>query len=476
MALTLAEQIEALRGQALQNPGFIEVAKLLGAILTIANDAGANITFDPDDFSGLGTDVSPKTVIKSGLSEEYFEGTGEDGDAIILKLKTINGEAINGTGNIVITPGEGGGSQTPLLQDVDADGYKIDDLGGINVRARSISGATYTAYDPLNKGTTMVLSNTNHTVKASSGQGCALGLTSKSSGKIYFEVKLDLAVNNTVGLAKAGTNTEGMVGDNSSSLSLYTNTSGYLLPAFTPLVSLFANNDIIGVLVNFTDLTVSFQKNGVDIAGASMDLEAATAYFPAMGNADASGQTTTNFGATAFAYPVPTGYTAGWYSGSVSLVDTIFTDDNGNTGFGTQVPAEKGDFVGNINVSGTVKTAHLKGTGSIPSINPGAGAGGSPTVSISGSDMAGVITVTTGGASPTFSAAIAVVTFNIVYGSVPKAVIISPANPLAARLTGSSKVVVDSATGLAVDSFTLSSNTNPLLNSSTYKFYYLVIE
>jgi hypothetical protein len=79
-----------------------------------------------------------------------------------------------------------------------------------------------------------------------------------------------------------------------------------------------------------------------------------------------------------------------------------------------------------------------------PTIVAGAGAGTSPTISISGSDAGGQITLTAGVAASA-SATIFTVTFNNAY-TVPPFVNFSPANSTAALLSGATMIYVTSTT------------------------------
>lgn len=81
---------------------------------------------------------------------------------------------------------------------------------------------------------------------------------------------------------------------------------------------------------------------------------------------------------------------------------------------------------------GHAQLTHLIGNTSTPTIAAGAGAGTSPTVSISGTDLAGQINITSG-TLPSISAIIVTVTFNQTFGSPPYC-ILWPANTNAAIL------------------------------------------
>lgn len=108
-----------------------------------------------------------------------------------------------------------------------------------------------------------------------------------------------------------------------------------------------------------------------------------------------------------------------------------------------------------------------------PTILAGTGAGGSPTVSISGTDVNGVISVTSG-TLPTGSAVVATISFSAAYGTTPKTIILTPANANAASLNALTMVWVDSA-GIGTGSWTINSGSTGLGASTVYKWYYQVL-
>jgi hypothetical protein len=107
--------------------------------------------------------------------------------------------------------------------------------------------------------------------------------------------------------------------------------------------------------------------------------------------------------------------------------------------------------------------------GTTPTFAAGTGAGTTPTITISGNDQRGLITITTG-TTPTASADVATITFANTWGAVPK-VMLTPAGANAAALTAAGAVYVDSAntTGTL---FKLSVGSTALAASTVYKFYY----
>lgn len=84
-------------------------------------------------------------------------------------------------------------------------------------------------------------------------------------------------------------------------------------------------------------------------------------------------------------------------------------------------------------VTGEALFAQFVPTGSAPTIAAGAAAGTTPTVSITGTNMAGIITVTTGTAT-TSTATLATVTFNGTLGTVPQGCTLQARNANAATL------------------------------------------
>jgi hypothetical protein len=126
-----------------------------------------------------------------------------------------------------------------------------------------------------------------------------------------------------------------------------------------------------------------------------------------------------------------------------------------------------------LNSNGTLYPSHLGSLTSAPTIAAGTGAGTSPTVSIAGNDIAQKVTITTG-SSPTASATVATITFNVAYTTAPR-VILTPANANAAGLSGASQVYVDDSS-IGTTSYVISVGSGGLTASTTYLFYAHVIQ
>lgn len=129
--------------------------------------------------------------------------------------------------------------------------------------------------------------------------------------------------------------------------------------------------------------------------------------------------------------------------------------------------------LGNVAVtSGFLETNSIRSNGSVPGIAAGAGAGTSPTISISGSDMSGTISLTTG-TLPSLSATVATITYNVDYGSKPR-VVLTPANSNASLLSGVNAAFVDDGASSS-SAFVITAGTTALGAATSFVWYYHVI-
>lgn len=138
-------------------------------------------------------------------------------------------------------------------------------------------------------------------------------------------------------------------------------------------------------------------------------------------------------------------------SGVSGTTERFFIDNAGN--------ATGANFTGN----------HLLGGSTAPTIAAGVGAGGSPTIAISGHDSGGIVTLTTG-TLPTLSSVVATITFNASYSTAP-AVTLTPANGNAAALSGVTMVYVTSTT----TTFVINAGTTGLSAATQYIWFFTVI-
>jgi hypothetical protein len=111
-------------------------------------------------------------------------------------------------------------------------------------------------------------------------------------------------------------------------------------------------------------------------------------------------------------------------------------------------------------------------SGSTPSNSAGTGAGTSPTITITGNDIAGYISIATG-TSPTASGNIVTVTFSTALTNTPTSIQLTPANANAAgELT---KFYVDQSTASS-NSWIIKNTSSALTASTTYLFYYTITQ
>lgn len=125
-------------------------------------------------------------------------------------------------------------------------------------------------------------------------------------------------------------------------------------------------------------------------------------------------------------------------------------------------------FIGGLGV----KLNHLIGNTSAPTTTAGAGAGTTPTISLSNAtDLSGIVNVTTGTLPTGTNAVIVTITFNTAYGVAPN-ISLTPANAITALLSGVTSVFVTSTT----TTFVITSGTTALTASTAYSWFYTIIQ
>jgi len=128
-----------------------------------------------------------------------------------------------------------------------------------------------------------------------------------------------------------------------------------------------------------------------------------------------------------------------------------------------------------------VNSKHYVSQGTAPSIAVGTAAqlGTGPSAALSGTDTAGVITITTGTAvsTPTLGVVyvLATITFNTPFGAAPQSIMINPANDNASKIYALGSVAFsNNDTTTTTWKLSWGGNTG-LANSTVYKFQYIVI-
>lgn len=257
----------------------------------------------------------------------------KSGNFIFVFLNGARGNPtlITGTVNVLATP--------QLIIGADRDGSiplsgQLDDLRITKGTARYLTNftvptaaypnssttRTYATWNPADKGGGVNLSNGNLTVSLATTPtdgGSVRSTIGKAAGKWYWEV--------TVG----GTQSWSLPGVADATASIASN-SVYVFSVggygyYTPTGTKYNNGgssaystgaspgDVIGVALDMDAGTLTFYKNGVSMGAAFSGL--AGTFYAAEGNytLDVT-QSTANFGATAFAYSVPSGFNAGLYN------------------------------------------------------------------------------------------------------------------------------------------------------------------
>lgn len=132
--------------------------------------------------------------------------------------------------------------------------------------------------------------------------------------------------------------------------------------------------------------------------------------------------------------------------------------------------------INNLVVADTITTTtlmvngHIITAGGSPTITGDISACSSPNVSLSGTDTAGLITVTTGSGCMGLDGRIAAVLFNKAFGAPPR-IMLSPGNAQAATLSAYINSTTVKTTGFDVDIVG-----NGLKNGTTYTWYYQVMQ
>lgn len=204
---------------------------------------------------------------------------------------------------------------------------------------------TYATWNPADLGTSVTLSNGNLTAARSGGTNsiAVRSTIGKSSGKHYWETTcvshttngVDTGISqSTAGLSFAGAvaTSFGYFADdgkkyNAGSGAVYGNT--------------FTDGDVIGTALDMDNGKVWFSKNGT--WQASGDPAAGTnaaftglsgtyfAHAPGAGSGAVAQTVTANFGASAFAFSVPSGFNAGLYTVTAPVADFSGTPVSGTT-------------------------------------------------------------------------------------------------------------------------------------------------
>ncbi|RPK28777.1 SPRY domain-containing protein [Paenibacillus xylanexedens] len=176
-----------------------------------------------------------------------------------------------------------------------------------------------TTWNPNDMNGNMTLSNNNLTITsaiAASDAGNIRATHGKTSGKWYWETKLNSGSTSLfVGIASKSYPINSPVFNGTSvgatQIRAYYGNSGRKLPEDIAYGSAMAVGDIIGTALNLDDKTLEFFKNGVSMGVSHTDLIGLDEVLPMHKSMGTATRTfTTNFGASSFAYTIPSGFRA----------------------------------------------------------------------------------------------------------------------------------------------------------------------
>jgi hypothetical protein len=292
-----------------------------------------------------GGDSTPPTVsISSPTAGSTVSGsviiTASAGDASgVAQVKfyrgtTLIGSDTCGTGPSCNAPGtynfavtwnttslSGAYSLTAVAYDT-AGNVTTSSAVSVTVGTIVVGGGTYTTWNPNDKGQNVILSNGNLTEKDNGFPGSVRAKAGKSSGKWYWEIKVDSIGTNAdfnfyPGVSKPGSSLNTWLGANAGGYSYWgaygdKRNAGKITP-YGPAYE--ANGTVIGMALDMDAKTLKYYKKnpgqtsctdlGVAFTGLSGTI------YPAAGQFGGDVKVTANFGASPFACPVPAGFTAG---------------------------------------------------------------------------------------------------------------------------------------------------------------------
>ena len=177
----------------------------------------------------------------------------------------------------------------------------------------------HSTFDPTAIGTDVVLLNNNLTLSSLAGFGVwrsTRGTQGRSSGKYYWEMVAAGSFFNTfMGICNSSINLDDRLGIDGNSAGI--NQSGFPYgPGSGSPIQSFVSGDVIGFALDMDNGFLYASVNGVwtgdPVGGTGYSFSGITGtIYPAATTDDNSLQVTANFGATAFQYPTPSGYTSG---------------------------------------------------------------------------------------------------------------------------------------------------------------------
>lgn len=160
-----------------------------------------------------------------------------------------------------------------------------------------------------------ILSNDSLTVTTTGVSHSKIRATEgKSSGKWYWEIVINTIGTVLIGIADASlpaNSSTDIISTSNVNLNRTYGHAGRRFPGNYIYGGSIANNDVISVLLDADNYSLSFWKNGVDLGVAFADFNTFTTIFPFIATRNnIVHEVTANFGASTFKYNPPIGYSA----------------------------------------------------------------------------------------------------------------------------------------------------------------------
>lgn len=491
------------------------------------NTGAASITWSNPFTINPGTSTTPITIdLQAGTTVGInFSGAGTGGfvplninggytGGVINEIINTSGGSVAYSAELLQTAGTGGVNNSPMIifRNNGASGSKDWTIGN-NTNTGNLDIAHATA-GLLGSGQVIAVSNAGNLLLATQTDVASSLLTMNSTTKGFLLPRMTTTQQNAISSPATGL----MIYDNVLNNPAYYNGSAWvdISGGGVTTVGSFSGSGITnGASISGSTITFGpadathpgmvstgtqtlagnklFTGN-IDIGGSSVPanslftIEGNSSYFPsgnsgarlnsATGTTNTDAVTTGTSAANMWIYSLNAPTLAATNTGvTYPIAATLFVNIAPSAGTNVTLTNAYSIYAnGNSFINGNLSSptnsvatfSHFVGNSSTPTIAAGTGAGTGPTVSITGTDQDGVISVTAG-TTPGTSATVATITFSLAFptNTFP---VLTPANSNAALLSGVTMVYTTGTT----TNFTITSGTSALTSTLQYKWYYHV--
>lgn len=182
---------------------------------------------------------------------------------------------------------------------------------------------TPTAWDPANTAASITLSGGDLTATNTGYDGSSLSVFGATAGQYYWELSLSTGTTQLVGVSVPGIAVSGWPGSDPGSWT-YKKSDGTIRNSTGVIQTVASGATIVGILLDSSNKKLKFQLDGVDV-GTEITLTG-TEFHAITGCDSATGSTVVaNFGASAFTYSVPVGYSSGFGDNTARTVEVSGT-------------------------------------------------------------------------------------------------------------------------------------------------------